>query len=464
MLTSIQLSNFKCFSELKLPLAPLTLLSGANNGGKSSVVHAIVLLAQTMQTREWGRTLLLDGPSLRLGSASDVLNQASGQSSLTLGAATSSESVVWQFVAEERRALSLNLEAALVNNEDKGLGDSVHWLLPVAAADWSAVVRTLRTVSWITAERLGPRELLPLRDLDGHRTVGTQGELAAGLLYWREQDRVSTELLIPSAPPTLLNQARAWMDFFFQGTDFRIAAVEGASSVSLRFRSAPEQDFQRPQNVGFGLSQIFPIVVAALSAAPGELLIVENPEVHLHPAAQQQIGGLLAAVAASGVQVLVESHSDHVLNGIRLAARKGVIPPTDVALHFLGQRKAQGSPLSCRHQLDMDGRLGRQASSIKIGSGSVAVESYRMDVVLDECSLVADVQLSPRERIERLVGVLRALDQLGFARSLRTTRNAADLELAGGHGLRHWCFADGPTDSGRGGGGGVGEGCGVGQR
>jgi predicted ATPase len=92
----------------------------------------------------------------------------------------------------------------------------------------------------------------------------------------------------------------------------QVLPIEGASAISLRLRSNAKSDFQRPQNVGFGLTQLFPVLVELLSASPGDIVIVENPEVHLHPKAQQDIGELLALVASCDVQVIVETHSDHV--------------------------------------------------------------------------------------------------------------------------------------------------------
>ena len=72
MLQQIELRFFKCFALLKLPLSPLTLLSGANASGKSSVMQALVLLHQTIRDHEWSRRLMLNGTSVRLGTASAV--------------------------------------------------------------------------------------------------------------------------------------------------------------------------------------------------------------------------------------------------------------------------------------------------------------------------------------------------------------------------------------------------------
>jgi hypothetical protein len=187
--------------------------------------------------------------------------------------------------------------------------------------------------------------------------VGARGELAAGLLYWREDEPVPEPLRVPGAPPTLFHQVRARMDEFFPGCDLRVAPIDGASAVSLRLRSDARSEFQRPQNVGFGLTQLFPILVAVLAARPGDVLIVENPEVHLHPQAQQNIGTLLARAAASGVQAIVETHSDHVLNGVRLAVKRKLVATGDVAIHFFSPRRTDGTfaPLSPR--IDDDGRL-----------------------------------------------------------------------------------------------------------
>ena len=355
MLRSLHISSFKCFEELDLELRPLTLLSGVNGGGKSSVIQALILLGQTLSEREWGRTLLLEGPDLALGSAADVLNQKSARRQLALGASTPTESVVWRFKAEDRRALSLELESSSINGQRLDLGAAIRWLLPAAQAESSAVVAALRRLSWITAERTGPRELLPLRDAHEHRRVGARGELAAGLLYWHESDPVHEGLCLPEIPPTLFHQVRGQMQEFFPGCDFRVSPIEGASAVTLRLRSDARSDFQRPQNVGFGLTQLFPILVAILSAEQGDLVLIENPEVHLHPQAQQRIGTLLARLAASGAQVIVETHSDHVLNGIRLAVKTQVIPPTDVALHFFALGDGSFKPIS--PNLDLDGRL-----------------------------------------------------------------------------------------------------------
>ena len=107
-------------------------------------------------------------------------------------------------------------------------------------------------------------------------------------------------------------------------------------------RTSNAVDFHSPVHTGFGLTQVLPIVVAALSADEGDILLVENPEVHLHPAGQALMGQFLAKVALAGVQVIVETHSDHILNGVRVAvASKQLLGANDVAIHFFGAAGAE---------------------------------------------------------------------------------------------------------------------------
>ncbi len=89
------------------------------------------------------------------------------------------------------------------------------------------------------------------------------------------------------------------------------------------------------------------MIVAGLLTGPGDLLIVENPEAHLHPGGQSKLGRFLARIAGSGAQVIVETHSDHVLNGVRLAvAEEEVLRPEDGVVHYFGEEEAGSVPIA----------------------------------------------------------------------------------------------------------------------
>ena len=168
---------------------------------------------------------------------------------------------------------------------------------------------------------------------------------------------ISIFLVIASTAPTLRHQVGARLDTFFPGCAIDVQQVQNANAVTLGIRTSEATGFVRPIHSGFGLTQILPIVVAALSVPEGSLLLIENPEVHLHPAGQALMGRFLADVAHSGIQVIVETHSDHFMDGVRIAVRDGLISPNEAAFHYFerdGNKSVVTSP-----ELDENGRLSQ---------------------------------------------------------------------------------------------------------
>ncbi|PGH40399.1 MAG: hypothetical protein CRN43_03260 [Candidatus Nephrothrix sp. EaCA] len=81
----------------------------------------------------------------------------------------------------------------------------------------------------------------------------------------------------------------------------------------------------RPRNVGFGISYVLPVVLALLTAEEGKIIVLENPESHIHPRGQAELGKLIALAAGAGAQLFAETHSDHILNGIRVAVKENAV-------------------------------------------------------------------------------------------------------------------------------------------
>ena len=333
MLTQIELRHFKCFTLLKLPLSPLTLLSGVNASGKSSVLQALVLLHQTMREHEWSSRLMLNGAVLRLGTVADVIDQVHGHHHCEIALIDGDRVYSWEFTGD-RADMSMQV------TRFRGESDppSLQHLVP-PTHDHELTGR-LRRLTYLTAERLGPRDAYPLEDPQLTPFVGPTGEHAASLLFSGSDLRVLDGLIIQGTPPTRLRQVEARMERFFPGCSLAVEKAPRISAVTLGVRTSDSTEFHRPIHTGFGLTQVLPIVVAALSAERDDLLLIENPEVHLHPAGQAVMGEFMAEVASAGVQVLVETHSDHVLNGIRRAVKNRTLLPDDVSLHFFRPRRS----------------------------------------------------------------------------------------------------------------------------
>ena len=357
MLTRLDLRHFKCFERLHLPLGRLTLLSGANASGKSSIMHALALLHQTIREHEWSTRLMLNGAAVRLGIAWDVIDQEHGRREFELGLVDDETQYLWEFRGE-RREMSMAVTYVNAGGEERRDPDTLHRLMP-GGGGGEALAGRLEGLSYLTAERLGPREVYALEDPLMTPVVGPRGEYAVSLLHSGGDETVLPGLIVEDALPTRLHQVTKRMEQFFPGCGLDIRSITDANAVTLGLRTSKATRFHRPINTGFGLTQVLPLLVAAVSSGLEDFLLVENPEVHLHPSGQAAMGEFLAEVAAAGVQVLAETHSDHVLNGVRRAVKKGILPPDDALLHFFRPREEAGDERSQVEspRLDSQGRV-----------------------------------------------------------------------------------------------------------
>jgi predicted ATPase len=300
-------------------------------------LQALVLLHQTMREHEWSTRLMLNGEAIKLGTVLDVVDKVNGRRSFEIAVIDDEQTYSWVFTGE-RFELSMTVECVTVGQKANKYPESLRFLLPPKIV--TSLANRLRNLSYITAERIGPREVYALEDRQTASVVGPAGEHAVSVLHWGRDEPVLDALVIPEVINKRLHQVEARMRRFFPGCGLEVRQVPQANAVTLGLRTSEDTDFHRPIHVGFGLTQVLPIVIAALSAVKEDILLIENPEVHLHPAGQALMGQFLTEVASTGVQVIVETHSDHVLNGIRRSVKAGQIQPGQVNIHFFRPRSA----------------------------------------------------------------------------------------------------------------------------
>lgn len=322
MIDQIALRNLKRFRALDIDLAPLTLLSGLNGGGKTTLLHALLLARLASMNGGATRVPLNGAFGLALGEARDVMHEdeeIDGAIEITLR--DGDAAATWRFGAEGDRSLNLRVDA----RPEKP---------PAAFAEGA------RRFTYLCAERLGPRDTLPVDSsaLDDLQ-VGHQGEFTAQVLSILERRPVDPARRHPAQTTvTLAAQTESWVSAIVRPVQIFADWVAGTGVATIRFKTPGLRSQQtRPTNMGFGVSYALPIIVAGLTIERDGLLLVENPEAHLHPAGQSAMGAFLARVAGAGVQVVVETHSDHVLNGIRRAiAVDRVLPAASARAHFFG--------------------------------------------------------------------------------------------------------------------------------
>lgn len=351
MLDHIALRNFKAFDEVELELGALTLLSGLNGSGKSTILQAFGLLRQSYDARFLLEgSLALNGDLVELGTGRDVLYQQfdTPEISISLGERVDNSDRVYTWRA------AAGSDADVLPCADKPKPGELP-LLDLLAHGFQ----------FLRADRITPAVTFPKSQnaVRQQLFLGARGEFTAHFLLEFGEQIITSEIVRCADEPkavSLIAQVNAWMQEFSPGVRVEPASVPMTDLVRLVFsyrgESAAYGDFLRPTNVGFGLTHALPVVTACLAAKPGTLLIIENPEAQLHPRGQSTLGRLLALTAANGAQVIVETHSDHVLNGIRLAVKDSLLAPQSVRLHFFSRKPGEASG----HEspvLGPDGRL-----------------------------------------------------------------------------------------------------------
>jgi ABC-type ATPase involved in cell division len=346
VIDSLTLENFKCFEKLRLETAPLTLLTGFNAAGKSTTLQTLLLLCQTIRGQRGISELRMNGPLVALGTPGDLIRNNGDGNRVALGIATADAELLWHFAVPEDNRRSLRVVQLEARTEEGGRIitapdlDGIRPLVPEKPVQ--RAIDLLGSVVYLSAARQVETEVFPVpQEMDGSTgDVGPIGQFAAWWLHQEGDSKVALDRCCKSAPSTstLRHQVNAWASNLFPNAEINAVPLLRTSLMRLELRSGPTSDWSRPANVGYGISYAFPILVAGLCVCSGQPVIVDSPEAHLHPRAQSGIGGFLAQMAAAGTQILVESHSDHVLNGIRIAVREGVIDPAKVAIYFFASR------------------------------------------------------------------------------------------------------------------------------
>ena len=346
MIRTIDLHNFKCFKDVSFSTKPLTILTGANGAGKSSLLQARLMMRQcySPEERSIGNRITLQGDLINLISSDKVKNKFAEDNSVTITVddTTMDDDFTLEIVNAgttevEPDAIYSNNRAEAVEKMSLYADDFLYLyanrLSP--AAEYKRSGRTLYTDSRL-GDRSGSETAFCLqRALDDNTalTVGTfdlsgNGDVASNVSRWIS---------------------------YITGSELKVKP-DSISTDRVKLIFTPRcGEATDATNMAFGDTYILPIVTGILTARPGSLVIVENPEAHLHPRAQRRMGEFLAAAAEGGIQLFIETHSDHLLNGIRLSAKKGKLAPDNAIVQFIEETKGE----HLRHEIELkaDGTL-----------------------------------------------------------------------------------------------------------
>uniref|UniRef100_UPI0040571844 AAA family ATPase n=1 Tax=Acetatifactor sp. TaxID=1872090 RepID=UPI0040571844 len=321
MITELCLENFKCFEEISISLGNVNILSGINGMGKSTVLQSLLLLRQSYLRNPQMQGLYLNDRYVNLGNAQDVLYEKAESDIIRISYKTLKGDHVTYDFQYKIDSDCLPLSCGVVMGTEEALFDN--------------------RFTYLSAYRIQPQELYRIANEEElkNREFGNNGEFALQYLGMMGDEVVSNEKVVISDKlgNTLKNQTRLWLDKIAPGVSPQVMVnpLLRTSEVRYEFIEGKEKTTSyKSMNVGFGITYVLPVIVAILSAKPGDILLLENPEAHIHPAGQRALGELIALAGAGGVQLLVETHSDHILNGIRIAVKEQRVARESVKLVF----------------------------------------------------------------------------------------------------------------------------------
>ena len=389
MIKSIEIKNFKLYKEnTKIPLSNINLLTGINGKGKSSLLQIFLLLSQSALKNRTTNKIILNGNNVKLGSIDDVKNRdTSFSESIDFKFYYDNFDILYKLSHTQSDSSELNIDKIAVKGfidnqyfefvldsiDDDYYGvtkintkhgdhndfattlfdlfiDSNSFLKPYDDFNWDCQYvkenLNLNYIHYVSADRSGPKNYYENKTLGHFVSVGAFGEDTVNVLHHKGTESINMDLfqmycnLFGNNPEetsrTVEDHTTFWMDKIFQGAKVKVEPIKGEDLLKLRISADNSSPYFKPTNVGYGFSYSLPIIVAGLVAKPGEILIVENPEAHLHPYAQSILAKFLAIVSITGVQVLIESHSEHILNGLRIAVYDELITNEDLNVLYFG--------------------------------------------------------------------------------------------------------------------------------
>jgi hypothetical protein len=340
-ITNISITGYKSLeSECNIEVRPLTILAGANSSGKSSVIQPLLLLKQTLEATYDPGALKLDGPNVKFTSASQFFSRIQGKT------------------GGDRFSIKLTIDGGLsLTNIYGRSSDGVLEILESTVKKEESVSNLfspslfappIRRLIHVPGFRGNPERNYKLTGISSAFPGTFEIYTASIINHWQKTDN-----------PRLIELWKAMETL--ELTSKVVAKKLNDIEIELLVSDLPGKDDENHlisiADVGFGLSQILPVIVALIVAEPGQLVYLEQPEIHLHPRATAALGDLLVKAANRGVKVIAETHSDLLLRRVQSLVAEGKIAPENLKLHWF-QLKENGVTEINSADLDDAGAYG----------------------------------------------------------------------------------------------------------
>lgn len=304
MIKEINVKALKSIAEIQFACKKLNIITGTNSSGKSTLLHALLVIAQNSNSNDG-----INGKYINIGDFKDANNYN---------------------VKDKDIYISLNLEQGLeeIIIDETGVAKNTFF---DEKSNSFKTTDFFKHIKYLSCNRIGAEDIYK-KNYSSEKDVGINGEFAIYCLEKFKSKNLSSELIVDTNSYTLHSQVNYWLDYIL-GSSISTEDVVGTDFVKCFYSTASGKQM-RPKNVGSGLSYLISVLVLCLLSDSNDIIIIENPEIHLHPKAQSKVCEFLYFIAKSGRQLFVETHSDHIFNGVRAGVSEGSIDINNVSVNF----------------------------------------------------------------------------------------------------------------------------------
>ena len=290
--------NFKIIENEEFDFKNLTILTGENGSGKSTLIQTVLLAGNPI---DFGIQNYLNTLGIK-----ELFNK------------NTNNNIYVTVESSKEKVLSFEIKK-------NDLNISFHY----SSINFLTYPNNL---IYLNANRLGIMAYEHFNPSNNFRNFGIFGEMISNYYEHNKRNAIENYLIKDNSSYTLEQQVNFWLSYITNNeVNFNSEKIN-FSQIQNSFIVKGNQYL--PQNVGTGYSYLFKILVACLSAKKGNIIIIENPEIHLHPKSQAKLGEFFAFIASKGIQVIIETHNDHIINKICYEVYKNKISKDDVIIHY----------------------------------------------------------------------------------------------------------------------------------
>lgn len=313
MITNLKIENFKCIQNMDLDCSGMNLYIGTNSSGKSTILQGLLYFAQNVKEPKG-----LNGDFVSLGKFEENRCFYMREKEIRVSVTDSDNHIMTKalFINNDKLQLRTDWE----NDEENVLSEcfDIH----------------KKKFQYLSCHRIGPQNVYK-KDMSLFDMIGVDGQYAISYLNAHASDPVDYEMCKYKGDYTFLGQLNWWLNYIVDA-EISTTEIPGTDYVQASYSMYDIHEI-RPQNIGAGVSYLISILITCLAAPDHSMIVVENPEIHLHPSAQSKICEFLYFISQHNRQLFVESHSDHIFNGFRAGIAGGSMKKEDVNIYFVSQ-------------------------------------------------------------------------------------------------------------------------------